>query len=161
MNELEKIHVLLIDDDESEYDIIKRTAEGNNELQIDICYSETLKDGLKKLKKGKYDIVLLDIHLPDSSGTHGVVQIRKISNTVIILIFTGSDSLSDTKKLIDAGADDYILKGELEPQSIARRLLTSKLRSNRIQTTQTEESDTEDFYLNEINQIIASLGHVS
>lgn len=62
------------------------------------------------LKDAQYDLVVLDLGLPDLSGLDVLRALRKVGNSVPVLILTARDAISDKVKGLDAGADDYLLK---------------------------------------------------
>jgi two-component system response regulator QseB len=62
------------------------------------------------LLDGEYDLVVLDIGLPDRPGLDVLRAARKRRNNVPVLILTARDSISDRVEGLDAGADDYLLK---------------------------------------------------
>lgn len=83
--------------------------------------------GLRHVNTHAYDMVLLDLGLPDIPGLEVCKQIRRISNDIPILVVTGIDSTPSRVSLLDSGADDYVTKpfdiDELQARinSLARR----------------------------------------
>lgn len=67
-------------------------------------------EGLQHVATGTFDIVLLDLGLPDASGLEICKQIRLISNDLPVLIVTGIDTTESRIELLNSGADDYITK---------------------------------------------------
>ncbi len=67
------------------------------------------KAGLIKLKKNDYDLVILDLGLPDESGLSLCRKIR-VNKTVPVLVLTASDELHDKVTSFNVGADDYLVK---------------------------------------------------
>lgn len=62
------------------------------------------------LSDDSYDLVILDLGLPDQSGLDVLARLRKNGNAVPVIILTARDTISDKVKGLDAGADDYLLK---------------------------------------------------
>ncbi len=62
------------------------------------------------LKDNNYNLVILDLGLPDHSGLEVLSRLRKDGNAVPVIILTARDTLPDKIKGLDAGADDYLLK---------------------------------------------------
>jgi len=71
---------------------------------------ETYFEAEDKLITYKYDIVILDINLPDGNGLDLLVHIKKSNPETGVLIVSAKDSLDDKLKGLDLGADDYITK---------------------------------------------------
>jgi len=88
-------------------------------------------EGLQQISTDSFDIVLLDLGLPDTPGLEVCKQIRFISKDIPILVVTGIDTTESRVELLDAGADDYITKpfdiSELRSRinALARRRLRS------------------------------------
>ncbi len=99
--------ILLVDDDPS----ILRSLE--QLLQLHNYRVETALGGqaaLKKLDQGQYDLLLLDIKMPDITG-HDVLQhIQKQKLAITTIIVSGENSAEDARKALRAGAQDYIKK---------------------------------------------------
>lgn len=93
--------------------------------------AESGDKGLQLVNSGSFDIVLLDLGLPDTPGLEICRQIRHISSDIPILIVTGIDTVASRVQLLDSGADDYITKpfdlAELRARinALARRRLRS------------------------------------
>ncbi|PZP56490.1 MAG: DNA-binding response regulator [Micavibrio aeruginosavorus] len=62
------------------------------------------------LNDDAYDLVILDLGLPDQSGLEVLAKLRKSGNSVPVIILTAKDAISDKVRGLDAGADDYLLK---------------------------------------------------
>ena len=78
------------------------------------------KLALQKAADNKYDLIILDIGLPDMSGLEVCKEIRNSGNSVPILMLTGFDSVSEKVAGLDAGADDYLAKPFDRPELLAR-----------------------------------------
>lgn len=89
--------------------------------------TESGDEGLRMAATDTFDLVLLDLNLPDTSGLDVCQNLRLISKDLPILIVTGVDTTASCIELLDNGADDYITKpfdiGELHARvrALARR----------------------------------------
>lgn len=99
-------NILLIEDNHDIAMSIKKYIELEH-IAVDIA--ENGKTGLELFKKNSYDIVLLDIMLPEVDGVSVCKQIKKVSDVPIIMT-TAKWQLEDKLELFDAGADDYLVK---------------------------------------------------
>ena len=99
--------VLLIEDDEHLAELLTLDVE---ELGFSLDVATNGTDGLEKALSGQYELLLLDLHLPDMEGVEVCKRIRS-ENTVlpIIVITARADDLSKVL-LIELGADDYLTK---------------------------------------------------
>ena len=68
------------------------------------------RDGLDYAMSGQYDVVVLDVMLPERSGFEVVRALRAQNNAVPVLLLTARDEISDKVTGLDCGADDYMTK---------------------------------------------------
>lgn len=87
------------------------------------------REGLSASQSGKYDLMLLDIMLPELSGFEVLRRLRKTSSLPVILL-TARDEVMDKVAGLDGGADDYITKPFAIEELLARiRLVLKKSRA--------------------------------
>lgn len=111
---------------ELEHEGFKTAIESNGRIALDRIIQET------------YDLVLLDIMLPEMDGIEICKRVRELSDIPIIML-TAKDDVSDKVTGLDTGADDYITKPFATPELIAR--IRAALRKNKGQPT--GENNTE------------------
>ncbi|NLT58879.1 MAG: response regulator transcription factor [Clostridiales bacterium] len=85
------------------------------------------RDGLELAESGRFDLVLLDIMLPDLSGLEVLRRLRKSSQLPVILL-TARDAVADKVSGLDMGADDYITKPFSIEELLARIRVTLRRR---------------------------------
>ena len=100
--------ILLVDDDDALRSALAEQLTLHEEF--DVVESTTGQDALEKAKDGQFDMVLLDVGLPDVDGREVCRMMRRASVSVPILMLTGADSDSDQILGLDSGANDYITK---------------------------------------------------
>ena len=98
--------LLLLEDDTALGEGI-RLALKSGETEITLC--RTLSEGRRALGQSAFDLLILDINLPDGSGLELLEQVRKTSDVPVILL-TANDMEMDVVTGLEAGADDYITK---------------------------------------------------
>lgn len=98
--------ILLLEDDVTLGNGI-RMALQNPDLQITLC--RTLKHARNAVKQTGFDLMILDINLPDGSGLDLLQEVRK-SSMVPIILLTANDMEMDIVTGLESGADDYITK---------------------------------------------------
>ena len=94
-----------------------------------VVTAENGADALKKFDQGGIDLVLLDLMIPEISGTEVCRQIRSKSRTPIIML-TAKDSEVDKVVGLEIGADDYVTKPYSSRELVAR--IRAVLRRNKI-----------------------------
>ena len=99
--------ILIIDDDRVFCDVLSRSMSliGHN-----ATFSLTLQEGLREVRSRSYDIVLLDVQLPDGNGLKAIENIRKISKPPEVIIITGFGDPGGAELAIKWGAWDYVEK---------------------------------------------------
>ncbi|GAB3276198.1 response regulator transcription factor [Larkinella harenae] len=110
--------ILLVEDEERLASFIRKgiLAEG---YEVDVAYDGS--SGLALFSQGTYDLVILDINLPQINGFELCRLIRSDNEAVPVLMLTALDSLADKSDGFDAGADDYLVK-PFEYQELLLRL---------------------------------------
>ena len=102
--------ILIIDDD---YELAAMLAMMVQRLGHDVTTVSTLTDGLKQAKTGGYDVVFLDVWMPDGNGIDKIPEIRGIDSAPEVIIITGVGERSGAELAIRSGAWDYIEKTSL------------------------------------------------
>ncbi|MGB1337488.1 MAG: response regulator transcription factor [Planktomarina sp.] len=110
--------VLLIDDDEDLREALSEQLLMTEDFDVHEGASGT--EALEKIKQHSYDLLVLDVGLPDTDGRELCRLIRKQGVKCPILMLTGHDTDSDTILGLDAGANDYITKPFKFPVLLAR-----------------------------------------
>jgi DNA-binding response OmpR family regulator len=110
--------ILMVDDDEDLREALADQLVLTEEF--DVFEAEDGASGLEKAKEAIYDLVLLDVGLPDMDGRELCRLMRKQGVKCPILMLTGHDTDSDTILGLDAGANDYVSKPFKFPVLLAR-----------------------------------------
>ncbi len=98
--------ILIVDDDVSLSDITKDMLESYDYL-VEQSYS--VEDAYEKLTEGKYDLILLDINLPDGEGYEVCKELRRVS-TVPVIFASARTNVDDRVTGFEIGGDDYLPK---------------------------------------------------
>lgn len=101
------MRVLVVEDDESLGDVLER---GLREEGHAVDLERTVAGADLALQVSEYDLVVLDLGLPDGDGLTLCWQLRSSGSPVRVLVLTARDTLADTVSGLDAGADDYLRK---------------------------------------------------
>jgi PAS domain S-box-containing protein len=128
---LDKIRVLLIEDDETSIIVTKELLERAPENFI-IDTAKTLREGINKLKKclaeNLYDVVLLDLILPNGEGLKVFKKIKDVCIFIPIIIVSGFEDKAI--ECVRYGAQDYLLKPYLNSKILAKSILYAIERFN-------------------------------
>ena len=110
-------HILVVDDDDRLRDLLKRYL---SQSGFGVTEARDAQVARKFLKTMSFDLVILDVGLPDTDGRELCRLMRKQGVKAPILMLTGHDSDSDTILGLDAGANDYVSKPFKFPVLLAR-----------------------------------------
>jgi DNA-binding response OmpR family regulator len=111
------MQILMIED---EFKLAEAVSEGLRANGHHAAIAHTGEAGVKLLREGRFDLVLLDIMLPRQSGLETLRELRRDGFRLPVLILTSRDSIEDRVLGLDAGADDYLVKPFAFPELLAR-----------------------------------------
>jgi DNA-binding response OmpR family regulator len=101
------MRVLVIEDDRPTARLVKSVlAEGGD--AVDLAYSAA--DARPLARINAYDVIILDLSLPDGTGIEILQELRREGRVMPVLVLTGRSGETDVVRLLDAGADDYVVK---------------------------------------------------
>ena len=110
--------ILLVDDDDDLREALSEQLVMTEDF--DVFEAGNGHDGMEKVKAGHFDLVILDVGLPDTDGRELCRRMRKAGVKSPILMLTGHDTDADTILGLDAGANDYVTKPFKFPVLLAR-----------------------------------------
>jgi two-component system copper resistance phosphate regulon response regulator CusR len=111
------MRVLLVEDDRSLADIV---VAGMREQHLTAVVATNAREGRERAELGDYDVIVLDVMLPDGSGFDLCAWIRARRIATPILMLTARDAIDDRVLGLEAGADDYLIKPFAFRELVAR-----------------------------------------
>ncbi len=117
-----QIEVLLIEDNPEE-DLLIRSALAEKHvtsLTFDVESATTLNQGKDILGKGTFDVVLMDLQLPDSVGIESLEAVRHVAPEVPVVVLTGLADEELGVRAVQEGAQDYLIRGEVDANLLSR-----------------------------------------
>lgn len=121
----EAMRVLIVEDDTAIATGLAATLRGSG-YAVDV--TATLALASAALRVEPFDLVLLDLSLPDGDGLDWLRQVRRSGSVMPVLIMTARDALPDRVAGLDEGADDYVVK-PFEPEELLARMRVALRRS--------------------------------
>ena len=94
----------------------------NSRLNAHFVIAESLKEGLSRIVKENFDVVLLDLVLPDSNGITTLEKFRSAEPNLPVIILTGLDDISLAAATVELGAQDYIVKTNANTTLLSRSI---------------------------------------
>jgi len=116
------VRALLIEDDPLIAQLIRKMLDKVRDISFDLVHAESLSAGLEYLKDGQFVIILLDLGLPDSSGIKTLNKVYDQALDIPIIVFTGQDDEALGVNAVNAGAEDYLIKGQTDRKSLVRAI---------------------------------------
>ena len=114
--------VLQIEDNAGDARLVRELLREAGPGEVELENAGRLEEGLEKLRTGAYDLVLLDLGLPDSQGMETFERLRTEMPRATIVILSGMGDEETAIKAMQRGAQDYLVKGEDNPRSFLRAL---------------------------------------
>jgi diguanylate cyclase (GGDEF)-like protein len=116
------IRILLVEDNPADARLIKETLFEAGAALFDLTGTGRLSDALKLLSETRYDIVLLDLSLPDSHGLDTFIKTYEHAPEVPIVVLSGLSDETMSVKAVQGGAQDYLVKGQVSSGLLVRSI---------------------------------------
>jgi signal transduction histidine kinase/DNA-binding NarL/FixJ family response regulator len=114
--------ILLVEDNPGDARLLREALREVASYQFDLEHVERLSQALECLRAEPFDVVLLDLSLPDSQGLDNLATVRDAAPGVPILVLTGLDDEEVAVRALRVGAQDYLVKGQAEGSSVVRAI---------------------------------------
>jgi two-component system, sensor histidine kinase and response regulator len=119
---LNHLNILLVEDNLPDVIIIKKQFKKFQTLKINLTHVSTCRDAISSLQNASFNVILLDLSLPDSQNLDTVKTIYTHSNDIPILILSGLDDEDIAIASVREGAQDYLVKGEINLDNLQRAI---------------------------------------
>jgi CheY-like chemotaxis protein/HPt (histidine-containing phosphotransfer) domain-containing protein len=116
------LSVLIVEDNPGDARLVEWALQHEPSARFRAEHVGRVAAAIERLAAGGVDAVLLDLGLPDSRGTDGVRRIRERAPSVAVIVLTGSEDPVLVRQAIEAGAQDYQVKGIFPPGHLTRIL---------------------------------------
>jgi DNA-binding response OmpR family regulator len=110
---LKAISILVIEDNPGDARLIEEYLKMDTSVNYSISFTSTLAESLNTLSNQKFDVVLVDLGLPDSQGIYTFQEIINASPRSPIVIITGTDNENIGIEAIRDGAQNYMVKNQI------------------------------------------------
>jgi CheY-like chemotaxis protein len=116
------IHILYIEDDHVDFVLMRELLSEEQNWPFSLENAATLGDGLRRLAAGGIDLVLLDLSLPDSHGLTTFTAVKETVRDLPIILMTGLQDEKLALQVVQEGAQDYLVKGEVNTTLLVRAI---------------------------------------
>ncbi len=118
----EPIRLLVVEDNAADARLLRECLEEADGLRFELTHVDRLSRALEMLRSEPFDAIILDLKLPDSVGLATFARTHSQSPEVPILVLTGSLDESVAMDAVAGGAHDYLVKGRVDGESLARSI---------------------------------------
>jgi PAS domain S-box-containing protein len=116
------IQVLLVEDNPGDRRLLQELLRDVASVHIKLAYADCLSQGLQRLSESDFDVILLDLFLPDSQGFETFTQLHQQEREVPIVVTTGLNDETLALKAVQEGAQDYLVKGQITGELLVRSI---------------------------------------
>ena len=117
-----RLSLLLIEDDRADAVLVQELI-ADSVAEIRVAWAPSMAHAEGVLARERPDCVLLDLHLPDATGFDGIARIAERDATLPVVVLTGLNDEQFGVSAVASGAQDYLVKGRVEPDVLRRTLL--------------------------------------
>jgi len=114
--------VLLIEDDEDDYTLLQRMLSESNSTKFSLQWMTTYEAGVQGIFSAEYDICLLDYRLGQKDGLELLREVTARGCEMPIIFLTGQGGYDIDIEAMEAGASDYLVKGQITPDVLERSI---------------------------------------
>jgi signal transduction histidine kinase len=116
------LQVLVVEDNVGDVRLLREMFSNERPDSFELTHLLRMSDAEAYLAKGVVDIILLDMGLPDGHGLETVRRAHAVAPTVPVIVLTGLDDEALAAQAMSEGAQDYLIKGQIENRALPRAL---------------------------------------
>jgi diguanylate cyclase (GGDEF)-like protein len=116
------LRVLIVEDDSAYAELTKTMLLAVGSLNAVLDYQPSMLAAVESLAEQAYDVVLLDLGLPDASGLEALGNLSDVAPDVPLVILSANEDVRLAIDAVKAGAQDYLIKGEATPELLVRAI---------------------------------------
>ena len=118
----EQINILLIEDNPGDARLVREMLVEAGANKFNLEQVERIGEGVKRLGQDSFHVILLDLSLPDGNGLDTLTRVCTVAPHVPVLVLTGLDDEKLAIKAVQEGAQDYLVKGQMNSNLLVRAL---------------------------------------
>lgn len=153
---LRKLAILLVEDNPVDADLIKEILSGYPAIKFNIRQAATLKESFKKLEEDRYDLALLDLGLPDSSGLDTLKKFISRAPKLPVIVTTGSDDEETGIQAVKMGAQESLIKGQVDEGRLIIKLIIHAIERNKLMRVIREQAQNMHLTLDSAGDAVIS-----
>jgi len=115
-------NLLLVEDNLGDARLLREMFKEQGAINSNLTHAQTMAEAEKLLAATAFDLILLDLGLPDANGLGAVRRAHTAAPRVALVVLTGFDNESLAGQALQEGAQDYLIKGQIETRGLMRAL---------------------------------------
>jgi diguanylate cyclase (GGDEF)-like protein len=116
------LRVLIVEDNPGDAILVREMLREADPLGFELIHANRLSAGIEQLLGPGADCVLLDLSLPDAEGLDALTQVQAVSLDVPVIVFSGRSDERIAVRAVQEGAQDYLIKGQVDGRLLARSI---------------------------------------
>jgi serine phosphatase RsbU (regulator of sigma subunit) len=141
----ERIKILLVEDDPDDVWVMRNLLSDRWDAPFDLVQVEMLSAALERCLEDTFDVILLDLSLPDSRGLQTFFAMHAQVGDSPIVVLSGHNDEQSAIKAVQAGAQDYLVKGQLNDHLLVRSIRYAIERGRRHRAEEVMRDTSEEF----------------
>ncbi len=128
------IRILLVEDNPGDVFLLQETLSEITVVQFNVVNVERLSEAEQRLQSDIFDVILLDLLLPDSAGLDTFTTLHQQVPLIPIVVLTGMNDETLALKAMQAGAQDYLVKGQVSGGDLLMRSIRYAIERKRVES---------------------------
>jgi DNA-binding response OmpR family regulator len=125
------LRMLLLEDNPGDARLVAEII-SEADLAVELETSVCLSDSIRRLEQCSYDVVLVDLGLPDASALEAVSEVTRLAPRASIIVLTGRDDDTAAAEALKKGAQDYLIKGQVDADVLMRSIRFARERQRTV-----------------------------
>lgn len=150
---LDTIHILAVEDNPADFRLLQEYLKEVPSADFKITQAKTLKEALSYSASGEFNIILLDLDLPDSRGIETIEKVYKKNPQIPIVVLTGVAEEEMAMRALEKNAQDYLIKSKIEPVLLIRSIRYA-IERNRFELELRKKSEDQQIILNSVPAMV-------
>jgi phosphoserine phosphatase RsbU/P len=140
-----RFRILLVEDDPDDVWVMRNLMGDRWDGPFELVQVELLSAGIERAAERDFDVILLDLSLPDSSGLETFLVMHAHAGEVPIVVLSAYDDEATAIKAVQAGAQDYLVKGQVNDSALIRSIRYAIERYRRSRAEEAMRDTSEEF----------------
>jgi diguanylate cyclase (GGDEF)-like protein len=116
------VRVLIVEDNPGDAILVREMLRDADPGGFELAHASRLSEGIDRLLAGGLECILLDLSLPDAEGLDALTQIQAVSLDIPVIVFSGRNDERVAVRAVQEGAQDYLIKGQVDGRLLARSI---------------------------------------